>query len=467
HQISRMDPRFFPRSFLGMKGLIFYEMGNLSGAAEAYRADLTEASRTGRPSSDPAWDALLRGDLEEAGEASKKRLEKDPSEMGALLTLGEIALERGDLGEALNRFEKVLEKETDQFDALLLSSVVQARLGQYEKSVRLLNRALRYNRVESRMTSFFAALKEAGELADLPKEKRPFCLLAHYYRYFRIFHPSNGKVAIRYASKAIASEDQIDNAYVTLGVVYDKEENPEKALASFLKAIEANPQNAEAYRRSAMIYSHRGEMLNEYRMRKAAYEAERDPFYFGHLNNFLTEKMGDYHQALALSEGALATAPNDVKALHWVAHLYGFTGDPKRSIEYYQRARLLEPENPVFYQGIGSGLSELGRKEEAIEAYLKAASIDPSRPGPHFGLAALYRDQRHLSDAIQEYEKAFRFAQGEINLQANLCILYYQVSQFQRSADCFKRVLILDPRNKTAQHLLPYTLTNLRKGPHK
>ena len=97
HRVSQLDERFFQPSLLGIKGLVLYEMGDYSGAAKAYRAHFREAYQTERTSSDPAYDALLRGDLKAAKEISQKALEKNPSDFSSLLTLGEVLLEEGDL----------------------------------------------------------------------------------------------------------------------------------------------------------------------------------------------------------------------------------------------------------------------------------------------------------------------------------------------------------------------------------
>src|SRR4030095_4589905 len=165
----------------------------------------------------------------------------------------------------------------------------------FEKAISMINRALRSNETESRVTPFFKVLEVTGDLASLPDIKKPLCLLAHYYRYLQIFDSSNGKIAAEYATRAIASGDQPDDAYLTLGVIYNKEGDEEMALHTFLKAMEVNPKNTEAYRLAVQIYSGRKDLLNEYRMRKAAYEmAPEDPFYSVFFSRFLAEKLGDY-----------------------------------------------------------------------------------------------------------------------------------------------------------------------------
>ena len=91
----------------------------------------------------------------------------------------------------------------------------------------------------------------------------------------RIYDGLQARLAIARAEEAIARGDQVDDACVTLGVVYQKRTEDKDALAAFLRAIEANPRNAGTYRWAAVVYADRGELANEYRV--AAHEIDRLP----------------------------------------------------------------------------------------------------------------------------------------------------------------------------------------------
>ncbi|MGI0016465.1 MAG: tetratricopeptide repeat protein, partial [Nitrososphaera sp.] len=312
-RITRMDERFFFYSSLhSARGLALYLIGDYSGATRAYRAHYKQIYENYLDPADNEWYALMRGDLLKAKELSQKSLQENPSSIHPLLTLGEIALEENAFDEALSLFDKVLKKNKDQFDALLLSSVAYARSRAFEKAIESLNRALRYNRIQSRTTSFLRALEVTGDLTQLPSRERPWCLLAHYHRYLRIFDPTKGRTAIRYAEKAIQAGDRPDDAYLTMGIVHTKHWNTDIALQAFLKAIDVNQKNAEALRWAARTYSKRGDVGNEYRFVRAAYEvAPMDPYYADALHHVVTEKLGDFHQAMALNHQALLKDPND------------------------------------------------------------------------------------------------------------------------------------------------------------
>lgn len=461
---SQMDGRFFHSSLSGTKGLVLYEIGHYRAAAEAYRSLLQEIYAE-RETSDPAWDALMRGDLETAESLSRDALEKDPSNIHPLLNLGEIALERGDLDGALRHFDQLLRRESDQFDALLLSAVARAKGGAYPEAIDLLNRALRTPNTEDRITSFLWALKTTGELTELPRWERPLGLIAHLYRYLRIYDSSNERKAISYAKWAIDVGDRPDDAYLTLGVIAFKNRKNEEALASFLKAIETNPYNAEAHRRAAQVYSDRGDLANEYRMTREAYlKAPKDEFYADALSSFLTEKIGDYHQALLLAEHFLRGQPDNVTLLDRAGYLSGMIGNREQALEYFRRGQTLEPDNPRFYEAIGFTLNELGRTEEATEAYQTALSIDPQRPKAYIGLATLYQKEQRYPEAIEAYETAFQLGYDRSKMLTNLCTLYHRMSNFAEAVSCLNAVLSEDPRNALAEHLLSYAMANLPAG---
>ena len=459
-----MDERFFQASLPGIRALALYAIGDYSGAAKAYRDHLREAPRAAGPSGDDGWSALLSGDYQSAKAISKKAVEKNPVDISALLTLADVALHEKAYGEALELSARVLTRERDQYDALLLSSVAHAHSGAYGNAIDSLNQAMRHRRIESRITSFLWALETAGSLGDNPKGERPFCLLAQYYRYFRIFDESNARPAIRYANKAIESGDRPADAYLTLGVIEYKTGSRQDSLSHFLKAVEANPKHALAHRWAALVYSGRGDLANEYQALLAADElAPDDPFHALDLDHFLIHKSGDYRRALDRTLKRLGDTPPDSTDVWQVASLYRSLGKQEEAVRYYQTAIQLQPRNPSLYEEIAFSLGELGQTNEAIAAYQQAISIAPHRPTPHAGLGVTYHREAKRPEAIREFEQALRYGDRDIDTHAALCGLYHQTGAFERALECFQHLLARDPNNRTAANLLPYTMANLRR----
>ena len=306
------------------------------------------------------------------------------------------------------------------------------------------------------------ALETAGELAGLPDETRPDALLAAWYRYLRVFDPGNGRPAIRAARRAIAAGARADDAYLTIGVIHARERRRERALAALLKAIEVNPRHAEALRWAGVVYGQKGDLANEYRMARAASEAEPgDPYYVEDLAFLVIDKLGDFRQAVVLLERALRSSPEDVNVLSRLAHAYGFLGDHARSVELYRRAIRLDPRNPRLLEGIGWVLDWAGRSDEAIAEYRGAAALAPGRPSPHRLLAVAYQRAGRHHEAIGALVRALELGERMSGTHEQLCRLYHLTSQFARAEACVRALLEREPRNPWGAYLLAEVRKNL------
>jgi tetratricopeptide (TPR) repeat protein len=290
--LARMDERLFGQSQPAARALMHYFAGDYAGAARLYREALRR--RAASAASEPAlsWDAFVSGDLEQAEIQARRESSVAPTDPEPLLTLAEIALARRDSVTAATHAARVLELRRDDYDALLITAVAQARQRAYHAAIKALGRALRYDRVERRITVFLAVLEATGELDHRPDAERPNCVLAHLHRYLRIYDPSHARLAARYAQRAIDVGDDPDDAYVTLGVIHTRQGHPTRAFTAFQQALARNPRNTAALLGAARFRENRGELDEAYRLIRAAFEANPDDrFVVAVLHEFLVEKL--------------------------------------------------------------------------------------------------------------------------------------------------------------------------------
>jgi len=386
--LARMNLRFFGSSASAAGALGHYLAGDYAGAARFYRDDLRRAAARMPSEQAGSWIALAAGDLDRAEAQARTESRQAPTAAEPVLTLAEVALMRRDSPTALAHASRVLELRRDDYDALLVTAVVHARQGAYAAAIDTLKRALRDDRVERRATVFLAVLEATGELDDRAVDERPNCLLAHLHRYLRIYDPSHARLAARYAQRAIDVGDDADDAYVTLGVIHTKQGYPMRAFTAFQQALAQNPRNTAALLAAARFRENRGELDEEYRLIRAAFEAERDDrFTVAVLHSFLVEKLGDYREALALADAAVAVNPQDGEAWWRRGHVESQLGDHLQALKSYQRAAALMPRTAELAEYIGDSLAELGRDEEAFLAYRQArgtrsaSATATSRPG--------------------------------------------------------------------------------------
>ncbi|THJ17128.1 MAG: tetratricopeptide repeat protein [Nitrospira sp. CG24E] len=465
-RLSTMDSRLLRPSTDGVRGLIHYEIGHYNNAALAYRADLRTGGWRKWANGDDAYTALLKGNLSEAARLTDLQLTEQPANIEAWLTQGEVALEEGNLRRASAAFDQAVALDDKHFDALLLSAVAHSRLGDDNQAIDRFRHALRNDYVGQRITAFLWALQAAGDLRQGSPDGLGWCLLAHYYRYLRIFDPSNAPWAKDAAIKAIDLGGRIDDAYITLGILEEKTGDYDAALPYFLKAVAANPRNPEAYRRAASMYSHRGsDLLNEYMMWKGAYTASpSDGFYRDTFVAFLSQRLGDYPQALDLVHQGLNEEPQNTDLLGRVANLYQRLGHHDDAIRFYRDILALQPRNPSVLDAIGYSLIYLERYDDAVASYQNALAINANRSASHRGLGSAYARQRRYTDSIREYETALQLGDDDIDIRAYLCNQYWAVNRYRDADTCLKHVLRRDPHNKTALYIYPYVLMSLEQG---
>lgn len=468
-RFAEMDDRLFQPSVYGIQGLFQYQMGRYGPAAAAYRADLRNGGWREWQNGDDAYAALLRGNLSEAARLADLQLTKQPDDVEAWLTQGEIALEEGNIRHASDAFDRAAALDDTHFDALLLSAVAHSRSGNMNKAIDRLRHALRYNYAGHRITAYLWGLQTAGEIRQDSPDGLRWALLAHYYRYLRIFDPSNASWAKHAAMKTIESGNRLDDAYLTLGILEEKTGDYDAALPYFLKAVEANPRNPEAYRRAASTYRHReNDLLNEYKMWQGAYAASlSDGFYRDSLVAFLTDRFGDYPQALGLVREALDQQPQNTDLLGRAGTLYQRLGKHEDAIRLYKDILAIRPRSPNILDSIGYSLVSLEHYDDAIGSFQNALAINPRRPQSHSGLGAVYARQGRYADSIHEYETALEIGGDDINTRAFLCTQYWATNRYQDAEACLKHVLRHDPHNKSAMQIYPYVTKGLEYGKHE
>jgi tetratricopeptide (TPR) repeat protein len=463
-QVMRMDGLFFQPSWAGVKGLAYYMVAHYGPAAEAYRAHFRGVVEAGNSVGYPWTDALLKGQPDEAERAANAVLKRRPLDREALLGLGEVALERGRPDVALEIFRKVLARAPVDPDAELLSSVAHARRGAYGDAITFARSALRSEAPE-RLTTFLLVLKTTGDLAMRRASDQPLCLLAHYHRYLLSFDPSHAGPVIRYAERAVKDQDHVVEALLAIGTIHERQRRLDRALAVFEKALATAPTDPELQWRAALVFRQRGDVVNEYRMARGAFDASPgDPIYLDTLDDVLMDRIGDPYLMVEVMERALPFSPNSVRVHQRLGYAYGFIANNEQALRHHRRAIELAPHRRKLWENLGWTLLRLGRPDEAVAAYQRAATVAPQHPIPHILLADVYRSTNRVDEAIMEYETALRLG-ADVGTHTNLCSMLYHAGDFQRALTCFQTVRPRDPGNPAIEQPIKDLLGMINGGP--
>ncbi len=161
--------------------------------------------------------------------------------------------------------------------------------------------------------------------------------------------------------------------------------------------------------------------------------------------------------------------PNDVASVESAGLIYEnvsaiATGDREallgKAKEYYERALLLDPKNPLLYLKIGQvtkALSDIkpeGNDKGALlsaseEALKKSISLKENFPVAHYSMAVVKAAQKDIDAAIDHASQAVKFDSKNLTYRYNLGILY-QVRDMEGDSDkaevIFKEILSQNER---------------------
>jgi adenylate cyclase len=193
-----------------------------------------------------------------------------------------------------------------------------------------------------------------------------------------------------------------------------KREDRIEARRLFERALELDPTYPTAWSSLGGCYFHEAEYSTGYATeadREAVLEAsvthvtkalELDPLFADAyaLLGLCHLSKREYEDAVAMSEKAIALAPNLAVNLAMAAATLNKSGQPAKSFELIKRAMRLCPLYPTWYLSVLAGSCRLlGRNEAAVTVYEEATKRNPDNSVEHVGLASTLGELGREEDA--------------------------------------------------------------------
>lgn len=179
----------------------------------------------------------------------------------------------------------------------------------------------------------------------------------------------------------------------------------EKAVTHYRRAIEIEPEYAEAYAGLALALGFSG---HEVESRMAARQALTFDPSLADLRAFLALTLLHYDFNPELSrqefERAVALAPESPTVRHWHAFYYSYTSQHDRAIAEIRRAHLLDPLSLIISTDVGVILLYAGRYEEAIVELEGVLDLDPTYWNAHYYVALAYEHLGRHEEALAEWD---------------------------------------------------------------
>ncbi|WP_406670085.1 tetratricopeptide repeat protein [Methanolobus sp. ZRKC4] len=159
---------------------------------------------------------------------------------------------------------------------------------------------------------------------------------------------------------------------------------------------------------------------------------------------------------------------NEAIALVWnnKGIALSFLGRDEEALECFRNSVFLNKNDADVWYNMGVALFHLGRFEEAIKCYNRILSIDPRNDNAWINMGDVLEYMGNHSEAINCYSKVHK----EIELDNKFAIVwnkkglaYFGLGQYENAAECFSRVLLIDPEHSEAIENLKLAMINTKK----
>jgi protein O-GlcNAc transferase len=98
--------------------------------------------------------------------------------------------------------------------------------------------------------------------------------------------------------------------------------------------------------------------------------------------------------------------PNEADAHYNLGVVLKSLGRLDQAASSYRRAVQLKPEYAEAHSNLGNTLKDLGQLDDAITSYRSALELNPGSPDAHYNLANALKDLGQLDDAVRYYRRA-------------------------------------------------------------
>ncbi len=255
---------------------------------------------------------------------------------------GNRYLQQGDFKRAVSALETAI-SELDKDAHLWLNYGLALLLNkQYPEAVTVLENTLVVIRDNEKIT------RNAADLADLKVQ-------SHYNLGLAYYHNGQVEKAVAAYEKAIQLEPNFADAYGGLGVIYWRRGDLNAAIRHCQKAIKIAPENIEFHQNLTRIY-----------WQKGMYDAAA---------------VG-YRIILELN-------PSDENALHHLGLILLSKQEYREAVSCFQEVLKRNPDSALTHGALGTAYYKLGEKGLAIQEFQEVLRLDPRNENAHKMLTRL------------------------------------------------------------------------------
>jgi tetratricopeptide (TPR) repeat protein len=304
----------------------------------------------------------------------------EPDGTSAYLLRARVRLEGQDPGRAAEDLERALELDPENYDTWQLMGRIRYEQREYEQAARAFAKVV--------------ALRPnpVGAYFDLALSQQS---LGH------------GEEAIKNYRRFLMDVPDDFQANYFLGILYREAGQDDLALELFLKAESIEPTQQELAKELGNL------LLDQNQLEEAQERLQRSNLDLAvNLANLgvIAKRRERYIQAEDYFRRALLKEPDNPLLWAQLGDVLAQTESPlEEAIEAYETALRYDPQDLATLYNLGTLYVNEGRFDEAIDSLGRALSIDPQHGGAHYNLALVLDERKDFDEARVHYLKAIEY----------------------------------------------------------
>lgn len=403
------------------RGQLAHQRGSLQDAVKFYEAELARSPQNAR--------SLLNlgAALHEAGDTEGAMLRYQQSAVGlaeSCLAAAQSLLAEEKFAEAAEKFDKALELLPDELSVYRGGSLAHQRIGNYDRAI---------------------------EIASEACERFRFDHTAYQHLGLLLHEQGKSEESIAPLKKAIELQPEFAEAQYNLGTILALLGRSQEAISQYQETLRISPQMAGVWNNLGGIHSQNKELEPAEQCFRKAIEADPNlPEAHSNLGNVL-QGQKRFDEAVESYRHAIAIRPTYAEAYRNMAQAFTWQGLHKDAQAAYEKAVEINPEYFEAWNNLGIVFLNQRNWLEAERCYREALRINPSYAEARSNLAFLVHLKGDYDSAIDDLQELLK-EKNDAVIWNNLAIAFAHKDRVNDALAAYQRasqedVNYADPHN--------------------
>jgi tetratricopeptide (TPR) repeat protein len=235
--------------------------------------------------------------------------------------------------------------------------------------------------------------------------------------------------AIYYLAYASVQFEDNENILFELAFAYDKTEQIELGIETYLILLDINPYFENAWYNLGILYNKQGEFqkaIDAYEY-SIAINVEHSESYFNMGNSYA--HMGIFDKALDFYHIYASYGNDPYITYQYIGECWEQLNKPEMALRFYQLILSNNDNAADAWYGMGTALIALNLNEDGISALNHALELNPENPDYWFAYARGCYETNKIDKAIQSLETGLSYDPEEVSAWIELVQLHMQHSE--------------------------------------